>query len=71
MRIRSLAAALKIPENRIGFLIWKYNKKSKDKYLSNVEKAIKLFKSKANAQNIMEIIPIIDKIKKEEEAKDE
>ena len=71
IRIRSLAAALKIPENRIGFLIWKYNKKSKDKYLSNVEKAIKLFKSKANAQNIMEIIPIIDKIKKEEEAKDE
>lgn len=31
MRIRSLAAALKIPENRIGFLIWKYNKKTKEK----------------------------------------
>jgi transcriptional regulator with XRE-family HTH domain len=31
MRIRSLAAALKIPESRIGFLIWKYNKKTKEK----------------------------------------
>ena len=31
LRIRSLAAALKIPENRIGFLIWKYNKKTKEK----------------------------------------
>lgn len=31
IRIRSLAAALKIPENRIGFLIWKYNKKTKEK----------------------------------------
>lgn len=31
IRIRSLAAALKIPESRIGFLIWKYNKKTKEK----------------------------------------
>jgi transcriptional regulator with XRE-family HTH domain len=31
MRIRSLAAALKIPESRIGFLIWKYNKKTKER----------------------------------------
>jgi len=31
LRIRSLAAALKIPESRIGFLIWKYNKKTKEK----------------------------------------
>lgn len=31
IRIRSLAAALKIPENKIGFLIWKYNKKTKEK----------------------------------------
>jgi transcriptional regulator with XRE-family HTH domain len=31
LRIRSLAAALKIPESKIGFLIWKYNKKTKEK----------------------------------------
>ena len=70
-RVRSLYTALKIPKVHSGFLIWKYNKKSKGRYFSNVEKAIKLFKSEANAQNIMDLIPMIDKIKKEEEAKDE
>ena len=33
IRIRSLAAALKIPESKIGFLIWKYNKKTKEIFL--------------------------------------
>ena len=30
-KLRSLSAALKIPKIKIGFLIWKYNKKTKEK----------------------------------------
>lgn len=40
IRIRSLADALKIPESKIGFLIWKYNKKPKQKLEEKTEEKL-------------------------------